>query len=46
MGVFGRKAATHVLSMYSEALQKSKIVWNDDHLDKWLTIQENTSKAL
>ena len=37
-GVVGRKAATHKsYPMYSEALQKSKIVWNDDHLDKWLT---------
>ena len=37
-GVFGRKAAAQKnYTMYSEAIKKSGLVWNDENLDKWLT---------
>jgi cytochrome c len=35
-GVFGRTAGTVPDYRYSQALQKSGIVWNDAMLDKWL----------
>ena len=36
-GVYGRKAGTVDSFQYSDALQKSKIVWADDSLERWLT---------
>ncbi len=37
-GVVGRKAATQSdYTMYSAALKKSGITWNEEILDKWLT---------
>jgi len=35
-GVFGRAAGTVRDYAYSAALQNSKIVWNEETLDKWL----------
>lgn len=35
-GVFGRKAGTVADYEYSAALKASKIVWNDQTLNKWL----------
>ena len=40
-GVFGRKAGSAVGYEYSPAVKKSKIVWNEQSLDKWLTNPEN-----
>ena len=39
-GVYGRVAGRWTLSKYSDALEKSKITWNDERLDKWLTDTE------
>src|ERR1700722_9728383 len=36
-GVFGRKAASLPDYDYSDALKSTKIVWNEETLDKWLT---------
>jgi cytochrome c len=36
-GVFGRQAGTVLSFEYSEALRKSKIVWNAAMLEKWLS---------
>ena len=35
--VYGRNAGSLDSFQYSDALKKSKIVWADDTLDKWLT---------
>lgn len=35
-GIFGRKAASLEGFAYSEALKKSNIVWNEDHIRAWL----------
>jgi cytochrome c len=36
--VVGRKAATdQSYTMYSDAIKKSGIVWNEENLNKWLT---------
>ena len=35
-GVFGRKAGSVADFDYSPALQKSKVIWNEKSLDKWL----------
>lgn len=40
MGVFGRKAGGVKSYSYSEALSKSKVVWNRDTLTVWLTNPE------
>jgi len=39
-GVYGRPAASTQDFEYSEALKKSKLTWNEDLLDKWLTDTE------
>jgi cytochrome c len=39
-GVFGRKAGSVVGYEYSPAVKKSKIVWNEQSLEKWLTNPE------
>jgi len=39
-GVYGRTAGTVDSFTYSDALKKSKLVWNDDTLEKWLTDTE------
>jgi cytochrome c len=36
-GVVGRRAASVTGFEYSDALKKSKITWNAETLDKWLT---------
>ena len=36
-GVYGRKAATVPGFVYSDALKKTGIVWDDATLDRWLT---------
>ena len=37
-GVIGRKAGTQQsYTMYSAAIKNSGIVWDEKHLDKWLT---------
>lgn len=36
-GVYGRPAASTASFAYSEALKKSKITWNAETLDRWLT---------
>jgi cytochrome c len=36
-GVYGRAAASVPSFNYSDALKNSRIVWNADSLDKWLT---------
>jgi cytochrome c len=40
MGVFGRKAGSIADYDYSKAVKKSKVVWNDKTLDRWLTDPE------
>jgi cytochrome c len=40
LGVFGRKAGGVKSYPYSEALNKSKVVWNRDTLTAWLTNPE------
>lgn len=39
-GVYGRTAGAIESFQYSEALKKSKIVWAQDTLDRWLTNTE------
>jgi cytochrome c len=39
-GVFGRKAGLAKGFDYSEALKKSKVVWNERTLDRWLANPE------
>jgi len=39
-GVYGRTAASIASFQYSPALQKSKIKWTDETLEKWLTDPE------
>jgi cytochrome c len=39
-GVFGRPAAQAPGFAYSEALKASRVVWNEDTLDRWLTDPE------
>jgi cytochrome c len=39
-GVFGRTAGSVDSFQYSDALKKSKIVWVEDTLDRWLTSTE------
>jgi cytochrome c len=39
-GVYGRTAASVPSFQYSPALQKSKIKWGDETLEKWLTDPE------
>src|SRR5579862_4733054 len=39
-GVYGRTAASIASFQYSPALQKSKIRWTDETLEKWLTDPE------
>jgi cytochrome c len=39
-GVFGRKAGTVAEFDYSSALKRSKIVWNEQTLNRWLTDPE------
>lgn len=39
-GVYGRAAASIASFQYSAGLQKSKITWTDETLDKWLTDPE------
>jgi cytochrome c len=41
MGVFGRKAGSIADFDYSKSVKKSKIVWNEKTLDKWLTNPES-----
>src|SRR5450432_3123592 len=36
-GVFGRPAGSVASFQYSEALKKSKVTWDADTLDRWLT---------
>ena len=40
LGVFGRKAGSVKSYRYSDALNKSKVVWNRDTLTAWLTNPE------
>jgi cytochrome c len=40
MGVFGRKTGGVKSYRYSEALNKSKVIWNRDTLTVWLTNPE------
>ena len=35
-GVYGRTAGSMDSFQYSDALKKSKIVWTDETLDRWL----------
>ena len=37
IGVYGRPAGTVPRFAYSEAVQKSGIVWNEDNLRKWIS---------
>ena len=39
-GVYGRTAGSIESFQYSEAVKKSKIVWAEDTLDRWLTSTE------
>lgn len=39
-GVYGRKAGSIAAFQYSDALKRSKVVWSDDTLDRWLTDTE------
>jgi cytochrome c len=39
-GVFGRTAGSTKSFQYSDALKKSRIVWTDQTLDRWLTETE------
>jgi cytochrome c len=40
LGVFGRKAGSVKSYRYSDALAKSKVIWNRDTLTAWLTNPE------
>jgi cytochrome c len=42
-GVYGRAAASITSFQYSTALQKSKITWTGQMLDKWLTDPEKVA---
>ena len=42
-GVFGRKAGSVIDFDYSPALKKSRVIWNEKTLDKWLA---NPEKAI
>lgn len=42
-GVFGRKAGSVADFTYSSALKKSKVIWNENTLNKWL---ENPEKFI
>jgi cytochrome c len=39
-GVYGRMAGSVNSFEYSEALKKSRVIWNDESLEKWLTDPE------
>jgi len=39
-GVYGRAAGSMDSFQYSDALKKSRIVWTDETLDRWLTDTE------
>jgi cytochrome c len=39
-GVYGRAAGSMDSFQYSEALKKSKVVWTEDALERWLTNTE------
>ena len=39
-GVFGRKAGSVKDYDYSDALKKTKVIWNEKTLDRWLTNPE------
>jgi cytochrome c len=39
-GVFGRKAGSAKGYDYSDALKKSKVIWNERTLDRWLANPE------
>lgn len=39
-GVFGRKAGSAKGYDYSDAVQKSQVIWNERTLDRWLTNPE------
>ena len=39
-GIYGRMAGSVDSFEYSDALKKSRIVWTDESLDKWLTDPE------
>lgn len=39
-GVYGRTAGTMDSFQYSDALKKSKVIWNETTLDKWLADTE------
>lgn len=41
-GVFGRKAGSVADYDYSPALKKSKLIWTEKNLDRWLTNPEKT----
>ena len=41
-GMFGRKAGSASGYDYSEALKKTKVVWNEKTLDRWLSNPEAT----
>ena len=41
-GVFGRKAGSVKDYDYSDAVKKSKVIWNEKTLDRWLTNPEAT----
>ena len=40
-GVYGRRAGSTPDFQYSDALKNSKITWNDELLNKWLTDTES-----
>jgi cytochrome c len=42
-GVFGRPAGAVKTFQYSEALQKTKVTWDEAELDKWLTDTESVA---
>lgn len=42
-GVFGRPAAQAPGNAYSEALKSSRLVWNEDGLDRWLADPEKAA---
>jgi len=41
-GVFGRKAGSAKGYDYSDALRKTKLIWNERTLDRWLSNPEAT----
>jgi cytochrome c len=40
-GVYGRRSGSATDFRYSDALRNSKIIWNEELLDKWLTDTES-----